>query len=346
MLSANKRKLFQTFTRNSSGTKQSADDLPSSDPSYGLPLRNASQPASSQSATSRSGHVSKSNPMSFLGPSLVDNQIFTIFYKGNKDAFRQLIDIKCPIPIEELMKSANFIKFIEASEPSPSLDHKGIHKNLSAMREYLLQTAHGRNLLAFYKQLLALHGQYITAATEMYAFIIFAKTAYTLFITKSDPRLIDHVVDLVPEARTGSLTMTPQEKHFFEIFLATDSKRTKAAYTTALANLIQIKRSKDFPGMQAQFTASFKLHQNAEKNARTQKMRDSINREARRRNVYLRNRLTRERQMGMQGLTSHTDEVEQSVIEFVHEHKMMYMNFDGTEGVDVDCESAIDFFGV
>jgi hypothetical protein len=280
--------------------------------------------------------------VSLLAPSFVDDQIFAILYKDNEDALRQLIDTKCPIPMEDLQKSANFIKFIEASEPIPSLDYEGIHENLSAMREYLLQTAHGRNLLTFYKQLLAVHGRYITAATEMYAFNTFAKISHSLFISKSDRRLIDHVTTLIPESRNGLLTLHPQEAHFFNIFLATDTKRTKAAYMTALANLLQMKRSKDFPGMQAQFTASFKLAQNAEKHARAQKMRDSINREARYRSVYLRNLMSRERQMGMQGLTSHTDEVEQSVIEFVHEHKVMYMNFDGSEGVDVDCKFAND----
>ncbi|EXJ54406.1 hypothetical protein A1O7_09745 [Cladophialophora yegresii CBS 114405] len=250
--------------------------------------------------------------------SLVDDPVFNLLYAGNETTLRQFLENPTPLTRDDNL--ANVYRYVKAKgEPGPRVQYDHLPYSLSAMRNFLQGSSHGKQLLSFFKGVLQTQGGYIVTAAEMAAFEIFVKMTEALFIHRNDNRLREHVISVVPEAQYTMPTYTGHERQFFHMYSTNMLQQLRDANATATRNLLDLKNSKEFARKHRQLLKANELHESKLSEIRRRAAKRKAEHKAKLQRARARNDATLNRQMGMAGLTSHTPHVERSVVEYVQD---------------------------
>ncbi|ETI20501.1 hypothetical protein G647_08538 [Cladophialophora carrionii CBS 160.54] len=250
--------------------------------------------------------------------SLVDDPIFNLLYAGNETTLRHFL-VDCH-PLTRNDNLANVYRYVKArGEPGPRVQYDHLPYSLSAMRNFLLGSSQGKQLLSFFKGVLQTQGGYIVTTAEMVAFDIFVKMTEALFIHCNDRQLREHVISIVPEAQYTMPTYTGHERQFFNMYAATMRQQLCDANAAATRNLLELKNSREFARRHRQLLKANELHESKLSEIRRRAAKRKAEHKARAQRARARNDAALNRQMGMAGLTSHTPHVERSVVEYVQD---------------------------
>jgi hypothetical protein len=250
--------------------------------------------------------------------SLVDDPIFNLLYAGNETALRHFLQQWTPFTREDNLD--NVYRYVKArGEPGPRVQYDRIPYCLSAMRNFLQGSSHGKQLLSFFKGVLQIQGGFIVTTAEMVAFEIFVKMTEALLIYRNDNRLHEHVLSIVPEAQDFMPTYTVDDRQFFDMYAANMREQLRDANATAIGNLLELKNSKEFARKHRQLLKANELHESKLSDIRRRAAKRKAEHKARLQRARARNDAGLNRQMGMAGLTAHTPHVERSVVEYVQD---------------------------
>jgi hypothetical protein len=220
-------------------------------------------------------------------------------------------------PRENLLKLFDYVKTLE--EPGVAFAYDVLPISLGAMRIFLIESPAGKQLLSYYKNLLQVQGKYIVTRSEELAFDLVVKMTRSFFTRQDDPQLTDHILAILPEAAETIVPYTENERRFFEIWASGVKERLKEKCAKATSELVTLKSSEEFSRKHRQLLKAHEVHEAKLAEFRRRDAYRKNEREAKLRSIRGRNNQTIRRQMGMNGMTSHTPHVEQSVVDYVQE---------------------------
>jgi len=258
---------------------------------------------------------------------------FTLCYEDKPKALIHLLETKTALPLKDLFTNNEFMAYVISKEPGPSVQYENLRPALTALRPWLRVSASGSKLLAFYKDFLQLHGQWVVAAAQQAGFEIHTQLMHALYLQKGgDEQLVAHLKKHIPDlANKLSTTDNPiPNRAEWDATVKTTLEKLKAKATSLAEHLHDLKTSSTFWTQHGRLLAAIELSETKLRNMRALNAGHSTHMgSARRRN----DRVTL-RQLGTSGTVPHLPHFEESVRDFTKEEKASYFNFNSNPNTD------------